>query len=98
MAPRAVERSAREGLPYYREAAGLTFEDVDLKRGSLTLNENKTDDPRACALDPGLEKLSSGAAVGAVMETGFRANACGRSDAPERSLSVGSCVFASPNP
>jgi len=44
---------AREG-PRSSEAAQLTFADVDLKRGVLTLDENKTDDPRAWALDPGV--------------------------------------------
>jgi integrase len=36
------------------EAAGLRFRDLDLKRGTLTLDENKTDDARAWALDPGV--------------------------------------------
>jgi integrase len=36
------------------EAAGLTFGDLDLKRGVVTLDQNKTDDPRAWALDPGV--------------------------------------------
>ncbi len=44
---------AREGLRA-GEAAGLTLADVDLRRGALRLDENKTDDPRAWALDPGV--------------------------------------------
>ncbi|HOU94326.1 MAG TPA: tyrosine-type recombinase/integrase, partial [Polyangiaceae bacterium] len=44
---------AREGLRA-GEAAGLTLADVDLKRGAIRLDENKTDDPRAWALDPGV--------------------------------------------
>jgi integrase len=35
------------------EAELLTWADVDLKRGALTLDTNKTDDPRAWAMDPG---------------------------------------------
>ena len=34
------------------EAGTLTWGDVDLDRGGVTLDENKTDDPRAWALDP----------------------------------------------
>ena len=46
---------AREGCRV-SEAAGLTFEDVDLERGVITLDENKTDDPRAWALDSGVTR------------------------------------------
>jgi integrase len=42
----------REG-PRRSEAIGLTLADVDLVRGTVTLDVNKTDDPRAWALDPG---------------------------------------------
>lgn len=42
---------SREGLRK-SEAAGLTWADLDLERGVITLDENKTDDPRAWALDP----------------------------------------------
>jgi integrase len=42
----------REG-PRYTEAAGLTWCDLDLDRGAVKLDENKTDDPRAWALAPG---------------------------------------------
>lgn len=44
---------AREGCRI-SEAAALTFADLDLERGAVTLDENKTDDARAWALDPGV--------------------------------------------
>lgn len=44
---------AREGCRV-SEAARLTFADVDLERGVITLDENKTDDPRAWALNTGV--------------------------------------------
>ncbi len=40
------------------EALGLRWSDLDLKRGAVRLDKNKTDDPRAWALTPG---RSSGA-------------------------------------
>lgn len=43
---------AREGMRR-GEAAALTWRELDLKRGAVSLDENKTDDPRAWALDPG---------------------------------------------
>jgi integrase len=43
----------REGMRK-SEAASLTWADVDLERGAVKLDENKTDDPRAWALDPGV--------------------------------------------
>ena len=43
----------REG-PRYSEAAGLAWRDFDLDRGAVKLDENKTDDPRAWALSPGV--------------------------------------------
>lgn len=46
---------AREGMRR-SEAASLTWGDVDLERGAVTLDENKTDDPRAWALDPGVTR------------------------------------------
>ena len=42
---------AREGMRK-EEALKLTWRDVDLERGAVKLDENKTDDPRAWALDP----------------------------------------------
>jgi len=42
----------REGLRT-SEATALTWSDLDLERGAITLDENKTDDPRAWALSPG---------------------------------------------
>ncbi len=36
------------------EALGLCWADVDLKRGAVRLDRNKTDDPRAWALSPGV--------------------------------------------
>ncbi len=42
---------AREGLRY-GEAVGLAWADLDLERGILRLDKNKTDDPRSWALDP----------------------------------------------
>lgn len=44
---------AREGLRV-SELLDLTWRDVDLTRGVLTLDENKTDEPRAWAMDPGV--------------------------------------------
>lgn len=44
---------AREGMRA-SEALGLEWRDLDLKRGVLRLEENKTDDPRAWALNPGV--------------------------------------------
>jgi integrase len=46
---------AREGMRR-EEAAGLRWRDVDLERGVVRLDENKTDDPRAWALDPGVAR------------------------------------------
>ncbi len=43
----------REGMRS-SEARGLTWSDLDLTRGTVTLDENKTDDPRAWALTPGV--------------------------------------------
>jgi integrase len=34
------------------EALALTWTDLDLERGAVRLDRNKTDDPRAWALDP----------------------------------------------
>ena len=45
---------AREGCRAYTEAATFTLADVDLERGAIKLDENKTDDPRRWALDPGV--------------------------------------------
>jgi integrase len=42
---------AREGCRR-SEAAGLTWRDIDLERGVLTLDKNKTDDARAWGVDP----------------------------------------------
>jgi len=42
---------AREGCRV-SEALGLTFRDVDLERGAVGLDKNKTDDPRTWALGP----------------------------------------------
>ena len=44
---------AREGMRL-GEAIGLTWGDVDLERGAVRLDKNKTDDPRAWALHPGV--------------------------------------------
>jgi len=43
----------REGVRR-SEAYGLTLADFDLERGAVTLDKNKTDDPRAWALSPGV--------------------------------------------
>lgn len=43
----------REG-PRFSEAAALDVADIDLERGVVRLDENKTDDPRAWALGPGV--------------------------------------------
>lgn len=44
---------AREGMRY-GEAMRLAWADLDLARGSVTLDTNKTDDPRAWALSDGV--------------------------------------------
>jgi integrase len=44
---------AREGMRY-GEAMRLTWADLDLGRGAVTLDINKSDDPRAWALSPGV--------------------------------------------
>ncbi len=44
---------AREG-PRSGEAASLDVTDVDLERGAVNLDQNKTDDPRTWALSPGV--------------------------------------------
>ncbi len=44
---------AREGMRE-GEALSMTWGDLDLKRGAITLDENKTDDPRSWALSPGV--------------------------------------------
>jgi integrase len=46
---------AREGMRE-GEALGLTWEAVDLTHGMVRLDENKTGDPRAWALDPGVAR------------------------------------------
>jgi integrase len=46
---------AREGMRR-EEAARLRWRDLDLHRGIIRLDENKTDDPRAWALDPGVAR------------------------------------------
>jgi integrase len=43
---------AREGMRSWSEAARLEWSDIDLERGAVTLDTNKTDDPRAWALRP----------------------------------------------
>ena len=43
---------AREGMRK-EEALGLARSDLDLEHGAVRLDSNKTDDPRAWALDPG---------------------------------------------
>jgi integrase len=43
----------REGMRT-SEALGLQWLDLDLERGAVRLDQNKTDDPRAWALDPGV--------------------------------------------
>jgi len=45
----------REGLRE-GEAIGLRVRDFDLERGTVSLDENKTDDPRTWALDPGVKR------------------------------------------
>jgi integrase len=44
---------SREGMRL-SEAEGLTWGDLDLERGGVTLDVNKTDQPRAWALNPGV--------------------------------------------
>lgn len=46
---------AREGMRH-DEAGRLTWADVDLERGLVRLDENKTDDPRAWALRPSVAR------------------------------------------
>lgn len=49
---------AREGLRR-DELGGVRWRDVDLDRGRIALDENKTDDPRAWALDAGVLRALS---------------------------------------
>lgn len=42
---------SREGMRF-SEAVGLGWDDLDLERGVLRLDRNKTDDPRSWAMDP----------------------------------------------
>lgn len=44
---------AREGMRV-SELLSLTWSDLDLERGAVILDENKTDEPRTWALDPGV--------------------------------------------
>ena len=46
---------AREGLRR-GELGALRWRDLDLERGRIRLDENKTDDPRSWALDPGVAR------------------------------------------
>ena len=46
---------SREGMRR-EEAAGLRWRDLDVDRGVLRLDANKTDDPRAWALDPAVAR------------------------------------------
>lgn len=46
----------REGMRV-SEALLLDWTDIDLRRGGVNLDENKTDDPRAWALDPGVVEV-----------------------------------------
>ena len=46
---------AREGMRA-SECTSLRWRDLDLERGVVTLDENKTDDPRAWALSPGVAR------------------------------------------
>jgi len=48
----------REGMRL-SEALKLEWSDLDLDRGGVNLDENKTDDPRAWALDPSVTKALS---------------------------------------
>ena len=43
---------AREGMRSSEAVPNLLWGDLDLKRGAIKLDRNKTDDPRAWALDP----------------------------------------------
>lgn len=45
---------ARECMRSASEALSLTWADLDLERGAIRLDTNKTDDPRAWTLDPGV--------------------------------------------
>lgn len=47
--------TSREGMRS-GEAQRLTWSDVDLERGALKLDKNKTDQPRSWALDPGVAR------------------------------------------
>jgi integrase len=51
------------------EAGALTWSDIDLDRGVVVLDENKTNDPRAWALSPGVaDALRAGAGAAAVID------------------------------
>lgn len=49
---------AREGLRV-SEALSLSWSDLDLDRGAIIMDENKTEDPRSWALDPGVVRALS---------------------------------------
>jgi len=49
---------AREGMRR-SELLQLTWGSIDLKRGTLDLEKNKTDDPRSWAMDPGVARALS---------------------------------------
>jgi integrase len=53
----------REGLRV-SELLGLTWDGVDLVNNVLTLDKNKTNDPRSWALDPGVQKVSVDGVIG----------------------------------
>lgn len=62
-----IREGMREG-----EAVALTWADVDLRRGVVRLDQNKTDDPRAWALDPAVARALR------IYRDGWRADACGK--------------------
>lgn len=72
---------AREGMRY-GEAMRLTWADLDLARGVVTLDVNKTEDPRAWALTPGVPEALSACRPARSSESGALVFARATSDKP----------------
>src|ERR1019366_144223 len=95
----------REGMRA-SELATLKWRDVDLERGRVRLDENKTDDPRAWALAPDVvrtlawwKKRHAGEANDLVLGLDLHEASCGRSSssARPRGCRSGSTTSARPS-
>jgi integrase len=86
---------AREGLRA-GEAVALRIRDVDWKRGAITPDENKTDDPRVWALNPAVRRApKSGQINFPVPRT--RAHSCSSTSTEPLPKSMGSPRSTSPH-